>query len=58
LSALSAKRTERTGKDYNVLLYTVVTDTWGAAAGCLCRERLEEKERTIYFYIIHISENI
>jgi hypothetical protein len=41
------------GQDYNVLLYIVV-----AAAGCLCTERLEEREGTLYFRIIHISENI
>jgi hypothetical protein len=58
LSALSAKRTERTGQDYNVLFYTVVAGTWGAAAGCLCRERLGERERKLYFHIIHILENM
>jgi hypothetical protein len=49
---------ERTGQDYNVLLYTVIAGTWGAAAGSLCRESLGERERTLYFHIIHTSENI
>jgi hypothetical protein len=49
---------ERTGQEYNILLYNVVAGTWGAAEGCLCRERLGESERTLYFHIIHISENI
>jgi hypothetical protein len=49
---------ERTGQDYNVLLYTVAAGTWGAAAGCLCKECLGERKRTFYFHIIHISENI
>jgi hypothetical protein len=34
------------GQDYNVLLSTVVTGTSGAAAGCLCRERLGERKNT------------
>jgi hypothetical protein len=46
----------------NVLLYTAVAGTWGAAAAYLCRERLgereRERERTLYFYVIHISGNI
>jgi hypothetical protein len=54
----STKRKERTGRDYDVLLYTVVAGTWGVAAGCLCNERLGERERTLYFHIIHNSENI
>jgi hypothetical protein len=58
LSALSTKGMERVGQDYNILLYTVVAVTWVAAAGCLCRERLGERERTLYFHIIHISENV
>jgi hypothetical protein len=59
LSALSTKQTERVGQDYNVLLYTVVAGTWGAAAGCLCGEHLgERRKRTLYFPVIHISENI
>jgi hypothetical protein len=28
----------------------VVADTWGAAAGCLCRGRLGERGRTIPYY--------
>jgi hypothetical protein len=48
----------RTGQDYNILLCTVVTSTLGAAAGCLCREQLRERKRTLYFHIVHISENI
>jgi hypothetical protein len=36
----------------------VVAGTWGSAAGCLCRERLGEGERTLYLHITHISENI
>jgi hypothetical protein len=41
----SAKQTERTVQDYNVLLYTMVAGTWGVAARCLCRQRLGERER-------------
>jgi gas vesicle protein len=32
----------------NVLLHTAVAGTLGAAAGCLYRERLGERERTFY----------
>jgi hypothetical protein len=46
------------GQDYKILLYTVVAGTWHSAAGCLRRERLGERERTLYFHFIHISENI
>jgi hypothetical protein len=37
-------RQERKRQDYNVVLYTVVSSTWSAAAGCLCREHLGERE--------------
>jgi hypothetical protein len=46
---LSAPFAKQTGQDYNILLHTVVTDTWGAAASCLCKEQ---------FHIIRILENI
>jgi hypothetical protein len=49
---------ERTGQDYNILLNIVVAGTCGAAAGCICRECLGERGRTLKFHIIHISENI
>jgi hypothetical protein len=35
-----------------------VAGTWGADAGWLFRERLGERERTFYFHIIRIAENI
>jgi hypothetical protein len=34
------------------------TGTWSTAAGFLCRELLGERERRLYFHIIHISKNI
>jgi hypothetical protein len=50
LSALSTKRTESIGQDYNVLLYTALPGTWGAAAGCVCREHLGEKKPLLPYY--------
>jgi hypothetical protein len=38
---------------YNV---TAGRPTWKAAAGCLYRERLGEREGNLDVYIIHISE--
>jgi hypothetical protein len=35
----------------------MIAGTWGVAAGCLCRQRLGERERTLCFHIIHNSEN-
>jgi hypothetical protein len=49
---------ERMGQDYNVLFHSVVAGIWGAATGCFCKECLGERERTLYFHIIHISENM
>jgi hypothetical protein len=49
------------GKDGTELQRIIVycgSSTWGVAAGCLCRERLGERERSLYFHIIHISGNI
>jgi hypothetical protein len=52
------KTNGKDGQDYKVLLHIVVAGICGAAAGCLCRERLGERERTLYFHIIHISEDV
>jgi hypothetical protein len=31
----------------------VVAGTWGAAAGCFCRERLEKEKNTLLAYYSH-----
>jgi hypothetical protein len=49
---------ESMGQDYNALLYTAISGTWGAAAGCVCRERLEENPLLPYYSYFrkHIKE--
>jgi hypothetical protein len=46
------------GQDYNVLLHTVVAGTWGAAAGSLCKERVGERENTLFPYYSHFRKHM
>jgi hypothetical protein len=58
LSALSTKRKERTGQDYNVLLCTVVAGTLGAVAGCLYRRAFSRKRKnTLLPYYSHFRKH-
>lgn len=59
LSGLFTKQTERTGQDYNVVLYTVVASTWVVATGNLWRECLGKRKRTLpYEYYSHFRKHM